>query len=167
MFKKINIIKTVCFAVFVISNFLIPQKAFGMSVDVHVPEKYTDVKAGERLYFEVEIKYPENTTRQDLRLEYDILENNQLIATSKVLKAIETQASFMDYIVIPESAKHGLHEITINVSDYSTLSVAASSSFQVTEKDSEIKMYFYIIVGFIVILGAILVWQINRLRKIL
>jgi hypothetical protein len=142
-------------------------KILAASVSVHVPEKYTDVKAGERLYFEIEVKYPENNTRKDLRIEYQILKDDNLIATSKVLKAIETQASFMDYIVIPESTKKGMHEILVNVEDYNDLNIQASSSFYVTEKDSELKIYFYIIVGFIIILGIIVIWQINRLRKIL
>ena len=35
--------------------------AFGASV--HVPEKYTQVSAGERFYFTLDIKYPENIER--------------------------------------------------------------------------------------------------------
>ncbi len=70
-----------------------------LSVIVHVPEKYTDVVAGERFYFEIEVKYPENPSRKDLRLNYEILKDNEIIAQAKVLKAIETQASFMDFIL--------------------------------------------------------------------
>ena len=66
-----------------------------LSVVVHVPEKYVSVVAGERFYFEVEVKYPENPSRKDLSLEYKILtRDGDVIAQSKVLKAIETQASF-------------------------------------------------------------------------
>ena len=36
-----------------------------LDITLHVPEKYTDVQAGERFYFEIEIKYPENPSRKD------------------------------------------------------------------------------------------------------
>jgi len=133
-----------------------------LSVVVHVPEKYTDVEAGERFYFEIEIKYPENPSRQDLRLEYEILdEKNSVIAQSKVLKAIETQASFIDFIVIPESAETGLHIIRIKISDYEDLSKEVEASFQVVRRDSEqIKLYFFILLGVSIVVGILVVVDI-------
>lgn len=138
---------------------------FALSAQVHIPEKYTDVKAGERLYFELEIRYPENPTRKDLRLEYEIVKDDEVIAKSKFLKAVETQASFMDYVVIPESANGGLYEIRVQVKDYEKLSEEVSASFKVINKDNELKIYFYIIVGLIVALGIIIRWEIHKLKK--
>ena len=87
-------------------NFLSLASVSALSIVVHVPEKYTDVQAGERFYFEIGIEYPENPSRKDLRLNYEILtQEGEVIAQSKILKAIETQASFIDYILIPESAE--------------------------------------------------------------
>ena len=133
-----------------------------LSVVVHVPEKYTDVQAGERFYFEIEVKFPENPSRQDLRLNYEIVdENNNLIAQSKVLKAIETQASFIDFIVIPESAKTGLHIIKVDVSDYEVLSEEVSASFQVVSKGSgQLKTYFFILLGATILVGILVVFSI-------
>ena len=51
-----------------------------------------------------------------------------MIAQSKVLKAIETQASFMDFIVIPESAKPGMHIIKVKITDYEGLSEEVEAS---------------------------------------
>ena len=85
----------------ILFSFISMASVSALSIVVHVPEKYTDVVAGERFYFEIEIKYPENPSRKDLRLNYEIMKDNEVIAQAKVLKAIETQASFMDFIVIP------------------------------------------------------------------
>ncbi len=148
-----------------VSAIIYTPDAHALSAEVHVPEKYTDVRAGERFYFELEIRYPENRNRKDLRLEYEILERGQVVAKSKFLKAIETQASFMDYVVIPESAKEGLHEINIKINDYNDLNTEVSASFKVTAKDNELKVYFFIIVGLIVILGFVIIWEISRLKK--
>ena len=159
---KIQDIVIFAFVVSIISlNFV-----SALSVVVHVPEKYTDVMAGERFYFEIEVKYPENPSRKDLRLNYEILKDNKVIAESKVLKAIETQASFMDFIVIPESADSGMHIIKVKISDYEGLSEEVSASFQVIKSGSEIKMYFFILLGAIGVVGLLVVWQIFKLRKI-
>ena len=132
-----------------------------LSVVVHVPEKYTDVQAGERFYFEIEVKFPENPSRQDLRLNYEIVdEDNNIIAQSKVLKAIETQASFIDFIVIPESAETGLHIIKISISDYEDLSEEVEASFHVISSGSKLKLYFFILLGATILVGILVVVNI-------
>ena len=133
-----------------------------LSIVVHVPEKYTDVQAGERFYFEIEVKYPENPSRKDLRLNYEIVdEENNVIAQSKVLKAIETQASFIDFIVIPESAEKGLHLIKISISDYEGLSEEVEASFHVISNASDkIKLYFFILLGATILVGLLVVINI-------
>ena len=118
-----------------------------LNIAVHVPEKYTDVQAGERFYFEIEVKYPENPSRKDLRLNYEILKDNEIIAQSKVLKAIETQASFIDFIVIPKSAEKGLHLIKVKISDYGGLNEEVEASFQVVKRGGQLKLYFFILLG--------------------
>ncbi|MDH3353179.1 MAG: hypothetical protein OEL87_01910 [Nanoarchaeota archaeon] len=142
-------------------NMLSSASALGLVV--HVPEKYTDVTAGERFYFEIDIKYPENPSRKDLRLEYEILtRDGELLSRSKTLKAVETQASFIDFIVIPEGAKNGLHIINVKVKDFEVLSEEASSSFNIHASSDTVTLYLVIIliaiifVGILVILGIVL-----------
>jgi len=129
-----------------------------LSVAVHIPEKYTEVFAGERFYFDVEIKYPENPQRKDLRLEYKIVDDTgEVLASSKVLKAVETQASFIDFILIPENAKSGRHYIKVNITDYEDLNEEVETSFNIVSNGlSEIKIYFFILLG-VFILGVVLV----------
>ena len=149
---------------FLIAIFLINiASVSALSITAHVPEKYTDVVAGERLYFEIELKYPENPSRKDLKLNYEILKDNEVIAQAKVLKAIETQASFMDFIVIPESAEKGMHVIKIKISDYETLSEEVEASFYVTSEGGEqIKIYFFILLGVIILVGVLVVVSIFK-----
>ncbi len=147
-------------------NLISMTSVSALSIVVHVPEKYTDVIAGERFYFEIEVKYPENPSRKDLKLNYEILKGNDVIAESKVLKAVETQASFMDFIVIPETAKSGLHIIKVKITDYEGLSEEVSASFQVIKSGSEIKTYFFILLGATIVVGFLVVWQIFKLRKV-
>ncbi len=140
--------------------------AYALSIVVNVPEKYTAVEAGERFYFELEIKYPENPSRKDLRLNYEILKDNEIIAQSKVLKAIETQASFMDFIVIPESAEKVLHVIKVTISDYESLSEEVEASFNVmADSSNQIQMYFFILLGAISFVGLLVIINIITVRR--
>ena len=133
-----------------------------LSAVVHVPEKYTSVKAGERFYFEIEIKYPENPSRKDLRLNYEILKDGELISQSKVLKAIETHASFIDFIVIPEMAKTGFYTIKVRLSDYEGLSEEVEASFNVSASGSNpIKFYFFILLGLVILVVILVIVNIS------
>jgi len=110
------------------------QPAFAMNVSVSIPEKYTTVQPGERLYFELAIKYPENKTRKDLRLHYQIVQNGNVLTQTKVLRAIETQASFMDFITVPMQIKAGSYVLNIVIEDYEHLHKEVSVSFAITPK---------------------------------
>ncbi len=150
----------------ILFGFLSLASVSALSVVVHVPEKYTDVVAGERFYFEIEVKYPENPSRKDLRLEYEILtQDGEVVAQSKVLKAIETQASFMDFIVIPESAGKGMHIIKIKITDYEGLSEEVEASFQIISAgSSQFRTYFFILLAVIIVVGILVVISIVKKR---
>ena len=153
------------FAIFLAAVFRPYSDVQALSVSVHVPEKYTEVMAGERFYFELEIRYPENPARKDLRLEYDITKNGEIVAQSKFLKAVETQASFMDYVVIPQSAQKGLYEIKVKISDYENLNEEASATFNVAAKDNSLMIYFFILLGAILALGGFIALEIRKVIK--
>lgn len=149
-----------------ISMVTVPFATYALSIVVRVPEKYTDVEAGERFYFNIEIKYPENPSRSDLRLFYEITKDDKLVAQAKVLKAVETQASFIDFIVLPESAKKGLYILNVTVEDYTDLKEEVSASFHVIgSKGNEIRIYFFILLGVIIFFGIFFGVQIFIKRE--
>lgn len=167
MMKKKNFPKVALIAAILVLTVALPcHRASALSVVVHVPEKYTNVLAGDRFYFEVDIQYPENPSRKDLRLEYDILENGEVIAQSKLLKAVETQASFMDYIVIPTTAKSGLYDVSVNITDYADLNETASASFHVDAVNNNLLYYFLALFAAIVAFGVFVMVEIRNISKI-
>jgi len=109
---------------------------FAMNVSVSIPEKYTTVHPGERLYFELAIKYPENKTRKDLRLHYQIVQNGTVLTQTKVLRAIETQASFMDFVTVPLQIKPGSYVLNVVIEDYEHLHKEVSVSFAITARQN-------------------------------
>lgn len=144
---------------------MLPGFASAMSIVISVPEKYSEVKAGEKIYFETEVRWPENVGRKDLRIEYSVRNSvGQEVAYSKVLKAIETQASFMDSIAIPESVPPGMYRISAKFSDYKNLDQEVAASFGVTKNGDNTLMYLFIIIG---LLGTILFFVITEMYIII
>jgi len=145
--------------------FGVPHSAYALSVSVRIGDQHTEVIGGDRLYFDVEIKYPENPRRKDLRIEYQIIENSTVIANEKVLRAVETQASFLDYIVIPKGAKGGLHDLNVIITDYEGLNKDVSASFKVLKGIDQIKIYFFIILGTIFLVAILVIIQIRVAKR--
>lgn len=137
-----------------------------ISITMHVPEKYNTVVAGERLYFEVSVKYPENPTRIDLRLSYEIKdENGNIVAQAKALKAVETQASFIDYIVLPDKLDSGVYSIDVKINDYGDMEEVVGTTFQVsTSKEERIMTYIYVIIIGMVFLSILVTIDLLRRR---
>ncbi len=162
-----KIIKSVVFAiVLALSFFLFPRSVLALSVGVNVPERYTNVGTGERFYFELDVKYPENPSRKDLRLTYQILEGETVISESQVLKAVEAQASFIDFVVIPDNAKSGIHTIKVAVSDYGQLHQEVSATFYVVGKPADqIRVYFFLLLGAIGLVGVLVVVNIILVQR--
>ena len=158
MKKKYSTTASILLLIAVLS---LPGLASAMTVTVGIPEKYSEIKAGEKVYFETEVKWPENVGRKDLRIEYSVKNGNGTeTAYLKVLKAVETQASFMDSISIPESTPPGMYKINVKLGDYKDLDQEVAASFNVAKGGDNIQTYLLIIMG---ILGVIVFFVILEL----
>jgi len=138
-----------------------------MTVSVNVPEKYQEVSGGERLYFELTLKYPENPDRVDLRLEYKVLDSNgNLVTQSKGIKAVETQASFLEWIILPEKMDLGRHTISIDIKDYGDLSKNVQESFSVSKNRMDtLFLYIYVLSAMIIIMMGLIIFILLRGNK--
>lgn len=138
---------------------------YAMNISVRIGDRNTEVLGGDRLYFEVEIKYPENPQRKDLRLEYQIIKDDTVVARQKVLRAIETQISFLDYIVIPERAESGEYELNVIVTDYEKLHKEVSATFKVLKGREQVATYFLILLGAILLVAILVISHIIAEQK--
>ncbi len=138
-----------------------------LTVSVHVPEKYQEVQGGDRLYFELILKYPENPTRVDLRLEYKVLDSNgNLVTQAKGLKAVETQASFLEFIVLPEEMELGPHTISIDIKDYGDLSQNVEGGFSVSRNRVDMLFaYIYVLTGAVFFMMILILMILIRRGK--
>lgn len=140
--------------------------AHALSLSVDIPEKYTVVEAGERFYFEIGVKFPENPGRQDLRFEYKVSKDNKVVARTNVLKAVETQASFLEFIVIPEGSSKGLYTLSVGISDYKDLEEEISTTFNVIGgKENQIQFYFYTLLAVMLLVSVLIIINIIVMTK--
>lgn len=161
-----------CFVLLGSFLFLPFSKAGAINLAVRINDEYTQVIAGDRLSFEVDIKWPENSTRQDLRVEYQIIDpssddgyEGSVIASAKVLRAVETQTSYLDYIVVPENADSGKKVLKVVIEDYKDLNQEIFATFNVLKGANQIENYFYILIGamgFVVILVVAELFVLSR-----
>ena len=157
---------TLAFAILILVAAALPIPVSAMSITVGIPGKYAEVKAGESVYFETEVKWPENTSRKDLQIAYSVKDKDgKEVAYMKVLKAIETQASFMDSITIPESTVPGLYKITATITDYKDLNQDVMASFNVISSGGAIPTYIFIVIGALSTLIIFLIIRISIMTR--
>jgi hypothetical protein len=135
----------------------------GLEVSIDVPEKYQKVIAGADLQFEVQIKNIKQAGRQDLQLDYSITKNDILVGKRRELKAVETQASFLSSINVPEETLPGIYNLQVAIEDEES----ASATFYVKSSEAnQIRNYILLLVGVIIAIGVLISWELYRLRKV-
>ncbi|MFC2138205.1 hypothetical protein ACFLTE_08530 [Bacteroidota bacterium] len=135
-----------------------------IEVVIHADE---EVSAGERLYFQVEIKYPENPSgRVDLYLDYVVEKDGEVVAKSRAIKSVEFQTSFRDFVVIPKGAEKGEYAIEVVMQDYEDLGEQSRATFYVVSGEiGEIKMYLFIGLGGVILIVVIVIVFIFLARR--
>ncbi|MCX6704036.1 MAG: hypothetical protein NTW46_00725 [Candidatus Nealsonbacteria bacterium] len=162
---KIKYLLTAC-VLFFLAMAILPGSVSAMSISVGIPEKYSEIRAGEKVYFETEVKWPENAGRKDLRIEYSVKnKDGKEVAYLKVLKAIETQASFMDAISIPESVPPGMYKISAKLSDYTNLNQEVAASFNVAKSGNNTQTYLFIIIGLLSVVAIFVIGEMFILTR--
>ncbi len=134
----------------------------GLELSVVVPEKYQRVQAGEMLQFEVKLKNIQKTGRHDIQLDYYIKKNDIIITHRRELKAVETQASFLSSIKVPEETLPGIYNIEVEINEKES----SLATFYVKSSDiGQIRTYLIILIITIIIIGALISWELHRLVK--
>ncbi len=169
-FLKHNIVSLII--IFLACSLFLSETVSALTLVTRIADNSTEVSNGEKVYFDVEIKYPENTKRRDLRVEYQILEGEKIIASEKVLRAVETQASFLDYVTVPTDATEGTKTLNVIIETYESVDEGGfknevSATFRVRRGLSNILTYLGLIFMAIVFVVILIIIQIIQFKKIL
>lgn len=134
----------------------------GLELSVVVPEKYQRVQAGEMLQFEVTLKNIQKAGRHDIQLDYYIKKNEIIITHRRELKAVETQASFLSSIKVPEEILPGIYNIEVEINEEKS----SLATFYVKSSDiGQIRIYLISLIITIIVVGILISWELHRLVK--
>jgi uncharacterized membrane protein len=113
--KRIILVKTLAL-IFLLSPFIVSAAQL-FNVEIDLPNSYQNVNPGTDVWFTIKLLNLANSQRVDVTLNYDILNSNgeSIIHNSKTV-AVETQASFVADLKIPETALPGDYSINVVVS---------------------------------------------------
>ena len=135
-------------------------KLEGLELSVFIPEKYQRVRAGEMLQFQVSLKNIQKAGRHDIQLDYFIEKNEIVIAYRRELKAVETQASFLSSIKVPEETLPGIYDIVVEINEEEN----AIATFYVKSSEvGQIRMYLIILIIAIIVVGGLIAFELHRL----
>jgi len=162
MNKKLITTISIWYVIVLISLLTSVQMVSALEVSLSIPDKYQKVQAGERLFFEVQLKNIENAGRHDISLDYIIKKNDVVITSRRELKAVETQASFLASIKVPEETISGIYDIEVKINDEF---VSQSSFFVRSSELAQVKIYLLLLTIAVIIIGILIFWELHKLNK--
>lgn len=136
-----TIMVLILLTIFLSSSFIV-YAAQPFNVEIELPDSYKNVNPGTDVWFTIELLNLANSQRVDVTLNYDIINSNgdSIIHNSKTV-AIETQASFVADLKIPENAMPGDYDINVVVN--STLGEStAKAALKVSTSKNDLRIYY-------------------------
>lgn len=125
------------------------------NIEIDLPGSYQNVNPGTDVWFTIKLLNLDNLQRVDVTLNYDIRDSNgnSIIHNSKTV-AIETQASFVADLTVPDNTAPG--EYSVNVDVNSSLGESyAKTELNISHPEDDLAIY-YIAAGIIVLILLIL-----------
>jgi uncharacterized membrane protein len=128
--------------------------AASFNLEINLPDTYKKVNPGTEVWFTIRPINLANTNRIDVTIKYDLVdEDNTILATNSKTVAIETQASFVASLRIPDNVKAGNYFVVVTLNSPLGESTARTS-LKVVPKDTSLQLYY--IAAAIILLGILI-----------
>jgi hypothetical protein len=141
------------------------------NLQIEVPGEYLTVKPGTEIWFTTKILNLDNTGRMDVMLKYELAdkENNLIVEKSETV-AIETQASFVGSLNIPQQTKDGQYDLKVKMEAVDSAPFESKESqvtISVSKKNSNTKyIYMAIVLGVFIIMVIVAMIVTPKLKRI-
>jgi len=129
-----------------------------INLEIVIPDSYKKTVKGNKIYFTINLLNLGANQRFDVTLKYDLLnKNNEILATNSKTVAIETQASIVGNLDIPDKLSQGEYLLRATVF-YPEGESKAETTIYIKEKE-DINPFYYLIIFFValVLLGLIII----------
>jgi hypothetical protein len=148
-----------------LNGFAVKSGAFNLEVDI--PSTYSTIERGSEIHFTTKVMNLRGENRIDISLKYEIVDKYERIIISKVeTMAIETQASFVGSLKIPDDIDEGNYDLHVTLLANDVEEARSRASFRIMDEENEIIYYMYFLVILIISLGLI-VFIVKRSKIIL
>lgn len=132
----------------------------GFNIQLEITQNYRTISPGDSIPFSIKVMNLVNQERKDISLLYEIVDDaNNSIASKTETMAIETQASFVGELAIPEEAREGKYylraELVSDTGKYSEIQI------EVIKEKSDPKIW-YVLSIFIVLFALLSVFCIKK-----
>jgi len=137
------------------------------NLEVKIAENYKSITTGENIWFTTKIMNLGGTERMDITLKYSILdEKSNIIAEKSETMAIETQASFVGNLKVPDNAEKGDYNLNVELFVNNNKEAESYDSFKINKKNN--KNLYYLIAGIMTLLFlALLIYLCIKSKKII
>ena len=123
------------------------------NVEVDLPSTYQVVHAGDDIWFTINLLNLANPERIDVTIDYAMLDaSGRTLATRSKTVAVETQASFVADLKVPQDAAEGSYHIGVDVASSLGNSTASVAFAVQKQEDNTIYYVAAAIVALIIIL---------------
>jgi len=150
--------------IFSVSSIIV-SAAQPFNVEIELPDSYKNVNPGSDVWFTVKLLNLANTQRIDVTLNYDILDSDsdESISHNSKTVAIETQASFVADLKVPEDILPGDYSIKVVVN--SSLGESyAKTALKVSNPKTDSRLYY---IGGSILGLALLVFLVIKSRPVI
>jgi len=146
-------------------GFAVQDGVFNLEVDI--PSSYDVVEPGSEIHFTTKIFNLAGEDRMDVSLRYEVTdEDGEMIISKSETMAIETQASFVGSLKIPDDAAEGSYVLCVTLLVHDVEEAKGENSFQVVKEENKVVYYTYVVIISIVSL-VLLVYLASKSKGIL
>ncbi len=146
-------------------GFAVQNSAFNLEIEI--PSAYSTVEDGSTIHFTTKILNLASENRMDVSLRYEIIdESGEVIISKTETMAIETQASFVGSLGIPEGVAEGDYDLHVVLLVNGIEEAEGRGSFSIMKEEDKTMYYTYVIIISIISL-VLIIYFMSRSKVIL
>ncbi len=146
---------------------LVGAQVNNFNLEVEIAETHKTIHDGDHIWFTTKILNLGNENRKDITLEYEaISEEGVIVARKTETVAIETQASFVGSLKVPEKTSSGRYFLEVYLVSNGLEEAKGSSSFNVEEEQEKPRKEIVVVLVSLAVLITIIILVVKSKKLV-
>ena len=147
----------ICFLAINLINISYVDSQANISLSVDISPKYSIVSAGDDVIMQINLMQSGGQSRKDVIVAVSLFDSsNQGILKSTETVALETRASLVSELSIPENTKSGIYNVKVEIFDVNEKDLFAKTSKEITVKNKITAKDIYFVGSLLIIIAFII-----------